>query len=150
MKSAGPGMTVKVHYTGKLNDGTVFDSSKSRDPLEVTLGNGHLIQGFENALAGMKAGDAKTVTIAADDAYGAHRHELVVQFDRAQFPENIDPGVGVQLNLKSPDGNVLNAVITAVEGDRVTLDANHPLAGKELTFEIEMVEVRQDTGGEHP
>lgn len=142
MKSAESGSTVKVHYTGKLDDGTVFDSSRERDPLEITIGNGQLIKGFENALIGMNVGDEKTVTISAEEAYGKHSNELVVKFDISQFPEDIDPKVGLHVNLKSPEGRVMQTVITGVGEDSVTLDANHPLAGKDLTFEIEMMGIQ--------
>lgn len=141
MKSAQTGNTVKVHYTGKLDDETVFDSSRQRDPLEFTLGKGELIRGFEDAVVGMTVGDAKTVTITSEDAYGDHRSELIITVDKDQFPENIDPIEGLQLHLKSPDGRLVNAIVTAVEEQTVTLDANHPLAGKDLVFEIELVEI---------
>jgi FKBP-type peptidyl-prolyl cis-trans isomerase 2 len=142
MKSATTGSVVKVHYTGKLDDGTVLDSSRERSPLEFTIGSGQLIKGFDNAVNGMETGEEKTVKIPAVEAYGEHRSDLLVEFEKKQFPENADPKVGYQLDLKSPDGRVVNAVITSVEDDMVTLDANHPLAGKDLTFEIELVDVR--------
>ena len=141
MKSAEPGNTVKVHYTGKLDDETVFDTSKERDPIEFTVGKGDLIRGFEDAIVGMAEGDSKTVKIPFTDAYGDHRNELIITVDKNQFPENIDPIEGLQLHLKSPDGRVVNAVVTTVEESTVTLDANHPLAGKDLVFEIELVEI---------
>ena len=141
MKSAGSGNTVKVHYTGTLEDENVFDSSRERDPLEFIIGDGQMIPGFENAVTGMSVGDTKTVKIPANEAYGVHREELVVKIDRAQFPDNIVPIAGLQLSLKSPDGKIVNAVITSVEGDSVSLDANHPLAGKDLTFDIELMEI---------
>ena len=146
MKPAESGNTVKVHYTGTLDDGTVFDSSREHAPLEITIGNGQLIQGFDNAVVGMKVGDEKTVTILSQEAYGEHRNELLVQFDIAQFPEDVVPEVGLQLNLKNPEGQVVHAVITSVGADSVTLDANHPLAGKDLSFEIEMMEIQLETG----
>lgn len=141
MKSAGSGDTVRVHYTGTLDDGSVFDSSKDRDPLEFIIGDGQMIQGFEKAVTGMNVGDTKTVKIAANEAYGAHREELVIKLSRAQFPDNIVPVAGLQLSLKSPEGQIVNAVITSVDGDSVLLDANHPLAGKDLTFDIEIMEI---------
>jgi peptidylprolyl isomerase len=141
MKSAGSGNTVKVHYTGTLDDGNVFDSSRERDPLEFIMGEGQMIPGFENAVAGMNVGDTKTVKIPAIEAYGVHRDELVVKINRVQFPDNIVPVPGLQLSLKSPDGKIVNAVITSVEADSVSLDANHPLAGKDLTFDIELMEI---------
>jgi peptidylprolyl isomerase len=141
MKSAGSGDTVRVHYTGTLDDGSVFDSSKDRDPLEFIIGDGQMIPGFEKAVTGMNVGDTKTVKIAANEAYGAHREELVIKLSRAQFPDNIVPVAGLQLSLKSPEGQIVNAVITSVDGDYVLLDANHPLAGKDLTFDIELMEI---------
>jgi FKBP-type peptidyl-prolyl cis-trans isomerase 2 len=141
MEKAKMGSTVKVHYTGKMDDGVVFDTSRERDPLEFTIGGGKLIKGFEEAVIGMATGETKTITIPSDEAYGAHRNEFVVTIDRAQFPPHIDLREGLTLHLKSPDGNILDAVIIAVEEDKVTLDANHPLAGKDLTFEIELVEI---------
>lgn len=142
MKSAETGNSIKVHYEGKLEDGTVFDSSKERNPLEFTIGSGQIIKGFDNAVIGMEVGEAKTVNIPAEEAYGEHRADLVVNIKADQFPENITPQVGLPLQLKNPDGGDLNATITSVEGDDVTLDANHPLAGKDLTFEIELVEIQ--------
>jgi len=141
MTSAGSGNTVRVHYTGTLDDGSVFDSSRERDPLEFRIGDGQMILGFEKAVTGMNVGDTKTVKIAANEAYGAHRDELVIKIGRSQFPDNIVPVAGLQLSLKSPEGQIVNAVITSVEADTVLLDANHPLAGKDLTFDIELVEI---------
>lgn len=141
MKSANVGNTVKVHYTGKLDDGMVFDSSKERDPLEFTIGSGQLISGFEQAILGMFEGDKKSVKIPANEAYGDHKSELIINVDKSMFPENIDPQEGLQISLKSPNGALVNATITSVEDESVTLDANHPLAGKDLNFDIELVEI---------
>ncbi len=141
MKSANVGSTVKVHYTGKLDDGNVFDSSREREPIEFTIGQGQLISGFENAVVGMAAGDTKTIKISSNEAYGTHRDELVINIDRARLPQNIDPKEGLCLNLRNPDGGTLEVTITSVDETSVTLDANHPLAGKDLTFEIELMEV---------
>ncbi len=141
MKSAEAGNAVKVHYTGKLDDGNVFDSSRERDPLEFTIGSGQLIKGFEDAVVGMRAGDVKTVKIPAAEAYGDSRDELIITINKEQFPEHISPAEGLQLDLKSPDGAVLNAIITAVEEESVILDANHPLAGKDLNLDIELLEI---------
>jgi len=141
MKSAGTGNTVRVHYTGTLDDGNVFDSSVERDPLEFKIGDGQMIPGFEKAVTGMNVGDTKTVKIPANEAYGIRRDDLVVQLTRSHFPDNIVPVTGLQLSLKSPEGQIINAVITSVEEENVFLDANHPLAGKDLTFEIELVEI---------
>lgn len=141
MKSAESGSTVKVHYTGTLDDGNVFDSSREREPLEFTIGNGQLIRGFEDAVTGMTVGDVKTVKISASEAYGERRNELVITISKQQFPEHISPAEGLQLSLKSPDGSILNAIITMVAEDSVTLDANHPLAGQDLNFNIELMEI---------
>jgi peptidylprolyl isomerase len=141
MKQAAKGNNIKVHYTGKLDDGTVFDSSREREPLEFTLGNGQLIKGFEDAVDGMSAGEAKTFTIPSEETYGTRREDLVLKVGKDQFPQGIDPVVGNNIHLRQPDGGVLNVTITDVSDESVTLDANHPLAGKDLTFEVEVVEV---------
>lgn len=141
MSTPQPGQTVKVHYTGTLEDGTQFDSSAGRDPLEFTLGEGQVIPGFEQALAEMAVGDTKTVQIPADQAYGEHQPELVQEVDRAQIPDEIELAVGVQLQAQGPDGQVFRLVVTELAEASVTLDGNHPLAGKALTFELELVEI---------
>lgn len=140
MTQAHTGDTVRVHYTGKLGDGEVFDSSRDRDPLEFTLGGGQVIAGFDDAVTGMKPGDEKTVTIPAEQAYGPRRDEMVGEVPRAQFPPNIEPQVGQQLQMQQ---NGQNFVVTVadVSDEVVRLDANHPLAGKDLTFELELVEI---------
>ncbi len=141
MKSAKSGNSVRVHYTGTLDDGNVFDSSRDRDPLEFVIGDGQMIPGFEKAVTGMNVGDTKTVKITSSEAYGGRREELVIKISKSQFPDNIVPVAGLQLSLKSPEGRIVNAVIASVEGDSALLDANHPLAGKELTFDIELMEI---------
>lgn len=141
MAQAKSGDTVKVHYTGKLDDGTVFDSSSNREPLEFTLGSGSIISGFEQAVLGMSLGESKTEIIPTDDAYGPHLDEMVVVVDRQQMPPEIEPQVGQQLQLQQQDGQVLPVVITDVSDASVTLDANHPLAGEALTFDIQLVEI---------
>ncbi len=142
MEAVQHGNTVKVHYTGKLSDGEVFDSSVNREPLEFKIGAGQLIPGFENGVMGMKTGESKTITLEPAQAYGDRHDNLVVEFAKADFPENIVPSVGLALQLSNPDGNTLNAVITEVGEDSVTIDANHPLAGKTLVFEIELLEIK--------
>jgi peptidylprolyl isomerase len=140
---AGNGDTVQVHYTGKLADGTVFDSSAERGPLEFTLGAGQMIPGFEKAVFGMKVGEKKTVTIPADEAYGPYRDELVVEVPREKLPSDVTPEVGQQLGMRLPDGGTIIVTITDVsDNNTVTIDTNHPLAGKELTFEIELVKIK--------
>ena len=141
MSEAKNGDTVKVHYTGTLEDGTVFDSSKERDPLQFTLGKGQLIKGFEEAVIGMSVGETKSVRIPSDEAYGSHREDLLLKFNKSDFPPDIEPKGGLVINLVSPDGRNLLATITEISGDSITLDANHPLAGKDLTFNIDLVEI---------
>lgn len=135
------GDTVKVHYTGKLEDDTVFDSSLSREPLQFTLGEHQLIEGFENAVVGMEPGDKKSINIPMEQAYGPHRDDMIMEVDKKEFPEHITPEVGLQLQLSQPDGRSLNVVITDIEDENVTLDANHPLAGQNLIFDIELIEI---------
>jgi len=141
MSQAKSGDAVKVHYTGKLTDGTVFDSSEGREPLAVELGAGQVIPGFEKGLMGMAVGETKTITIDPEEAYGQKREDLVVDVDKSNFPENIKPAIGERLQVKQPDGSVINVQITQIEGDKVTLDANHPLAGQTLVFDVELVEI---------
>jgi len=140
MATAKNGDLVKVHYTGKLNDGTVFDTSENREPLQFTLGKQEVIPGFESAVVGMEAGDKKTVTIPEAQAYGPHLEDLVATFKREQFPAEIELELGQQLEIPREDGQTLLVRISDLKDDSVTLDANHPLAGKDLTFEIELVE----------
>ena len=132
---------MKVHYTGKLEDGTVFDSSREREPLEFTLEAGQIIPGFEKAVVGMEEGEEKTVEIPPEEAYGEHHDDAIVELERAELPPEIDPQVGMQLQLQGQDGRAFPAHVTEVKEDIVKLDANHPLAGEKLTFEIELVEV---------
>jgi len=144
MSEAKRGDKVKVHYTGKFEDGTVFDSSRDRgQPLEFTLGQGRLISGFENAVTGMTVGQSKTVDIPPEEAYGPKNSDLVRKMERSKFPEKITPEVGTYLNVRQPDGGMLETMITEVTDDFVTLDANHPLAGRTLTFDLELVEISQ-------
>jgi peptidylprolyl isomerase len=137
------GDTVKVHYTGKLtDDGTVFDSSEEREPIEFTLGEGQLIPGFEEAVIGMEEGDDTTVEIDSENAYGERREDLELEVAKDDLPDNVDPQAGMQLQMQQQeDGRAIPVQITAVEDDYVQLDANHPLAGKDLTFDIELVEL---------
>jgi peptidylprolyl isomerase len=132
---------VKVHYTGSLKDGTVFDSSVKREPLEFTIGQGMVIPGFENGIIGMNVGDKKTISIPPDQAYGEHRDDLVGIVDRTRLPENVNPEIGTVLQARSPEGEMINVTVTAVTEAGVTLDINHPLAGKELVFEVDLIEV---------
>jgi FKBP-type peptidyl-prolyl cis-trans isomerase 2 len=140
--TAGNGDTVQVNYTGKLADGTVFDSSVGREPLEFTLGADQMIPGFEKAVFGMKVGEKKTVTIPVDEAYGPYRDDLVAEISRERLPSDLTPEVGQQLAVKRSDGATGIVTIISVSDNTVTIDANHPLAGKELTFEIELVKIK--------
>ncbi|MFC2010036.1 peptidylprolyl isomerase [Chloroflexota bacterium] len=135
------GDTVKVHYTGTLDDGTQFDSSVGGDPLEFTLGGQQMILGFEQAVLGMKVGESKTVTIPAADAYGAYRDDLLIEVSREQLPEGMNPAVGDQLQMTQSNGVKMIVPVTGVTETTVTVDANHSLAGKDLTFEVELVEI---------
>jgi len=139
MPQAKDGDLVTVHYTGKLNDGSVFDSSEGGEPLRFVLGKGQVIPGFERAVSGMDAGQRKTVTIPAAGAYGPHHPEMVITVPCKNFPIGQAPQAGQRLQLQSPDGQVIAVTATAVTLEMVTLDANHPLAGKDLTFELTLV-----------
>lgn len=141
MTQAKHGDTVRVHYTGKLDDGTVFDSSANRDPLEFTIGAGTIIPGFEKAVVGMTQGESKTETIPTEQAYGPYLEDMVVTIDRQQMPPEIEPEVGQQLHIQQPDGNLLPVMVTNIADGTVTLDANHPLAGENLTFDIQLVDI---------
>lgn len=142
MTTASKGNDVKIHYTGTLEDGTVFDSSREREPLEFTLGEGQLISGFENAVEGMEEGETKTVNLPPEEAYGQPRDELVAVFDKTDFPEHINPEEGMMLQLKAQNDQPMSVRVTDISDDKVTLDGNHPLAGKPLTFEIEVIAVQ--------
>ena len=141
MAQAKQGDKVKVHYTGKLDDGTVFDSSKEREPLEFAIGDKKVIPGFEEAVIGMDIGEKKTVKLEAEKAYGPYRKELVMVVEKKQLPQDMKPEVGQQLQIKQEKNPPIIVTITKVSDNDVTLDANHPLAGKDLTFEVELVEI---------
>ena len=141
-KMAKDGDTVNVHYTGKLEDGTVFDSSVEREPLEFTLGAGTIVPGFEEAVRGMQAGQSKTVTIPSQEAYGPRRDEMVLVIERTKLSPELKPDVGQQLQMQQPDGRAVSVLVTEVSETTITIDANHPLAGKDLTFEIELLEIK--------
>ncbi len=150
------GDKIKVHYTGKFEDGTIFDSSEAchhhheeghhhhhnHDPLEVEVGAGYVIKGFDDALIGMKAGDKKTVTIPPEEGYGQPMEQMIIKVKREQFPAEPIPEVGMDLELSGQDGSVIPATITHIEGDDITIDANHPLAGKTLIFDLTLVEIQ--------
>jgi peptidylprolyl isomerase len=143
MTVAKSGNTVKVHYTGKLKDGTVFDSSLQRnEPLEFTLGQGNMIAGFEKAVNGMKVGDSTVADIPVNEAYGEVREDMILEVPKKDVPENITPEVGQRLAVQQQDGQSIPVTISKVSEESITLDANHPLAGKDLIFEIELLEVK--------
>jgi peptidylprolyl isomerase len=140
MQAANTGDRVRVHYTGKLDDGSIFDSSEGGDPLEFRLGGGEVIPGFEQAVAGMAPGDERRVTIPAGEAYGPRREDLVLVVRRQELPEEMQPEVGLQLQM-SQDGQQFVVTISDVTEEDVVLDANHPLAGEDLTFELKLVDI---------
>ena len=140
-KKAKKGDKIKVHYTGKFKDGTVFDSSRERDPLEFTIGAGQLIKGFDAAVRGMEIGEQKTVEISSENGYGKKARSLITLVKKAEFPDGITPTVGLQLQTEDTNGSPVNMRVTKIEGDDVTLDANHPLAGRTLIFEMELMEI---------
>ena len=141
MPSAKVGDRVSVHYTGTLDDGTVFDSSRGAEPIVFTIGDDDLIPGFEQAVIGMAPGETKKQSISCDQAYGPYMNDMVMDVDREVLPEDVEPAVGEQLNVEQEDGSNFQVVVLAVSDTKVKLDANHPLAGKDLTFEIELVAV---------
>lgn len=141
MTQARSGDQVQVHYTGRLADGTIFDSSANREPLAFTLGAGDMIPGFEHAVLGMSIGDTKTTIIAAADAYGFPQPERIIEVERHHMPPDLQPHLGQELQMRRRDGGSMTVVITAITEEHVTLDANHPLAGKDLTFDITLVAI---------
>lgn len=143
MSTAKSGDNVHIHYRGTLADGSQFDSSEGRDPLAFTLGSGQVIPGFDSAVTGMTVGEKKTVNIPADQAYGAKQDGAMMQYPITDFPDDIKPEVGAELHLSDDEGHIIPVVITEVTDTMVTLDANHPLAGKDLTFDLELVKIGQ-------
>jgi len=141
MSACKLGDTVTIHYTGKDADGVVFDSSKERQPLRFKLGDPNLIRGFTAGVVGMSKGETKTVVIPVADAYGPRHEEMVMRVPRAQVPPEANPKPGDRVGMRTPNGQVMPVLVTEVTAEVVVLDANHPLAGKELTFELELVEV---------
>jgi len=141
MSQAKEGDTVKVHYTGTLENGEVFVTTKEGEPLEFALGSGRIIPGFEKGIIGMEAGETKTITVPSGEAHGPRRKELIVTIERVNLPEQISTTIGQRLKIQSPDGSHIDLVISDMDKDTVTLDANHPLAGNTLVFEVELVEI---------
>ena len=142
MKTAQEKDQVKVHYKGTLKNGEVFDSSEGREPLEFTIGEGQVIPGFDVGVKGMQIGEEKTINIVADDAYGQVREELIQDVEKSALPEDIKPEVGLKLVSKTQDGKEIPLIVTEVKENAITVDANHPLAGEDLTFNVKMVEIQ--------
>ena len=134
--------TVKVHYTGKLSNGEIFNSSLEREPLEITLGQGMLIPGFEKGMVNMKVNEKKTINIPVAEAYGDVQKELFHQVKKDQLPPEMTPEVGMGLSSKNPDGSEVQFRVAEVHEDHIIIDANHPLAGQDLVFDLELVEIK--------
>lgn len=141
MTQAKSGDTVRIHYTGTLNDGSTFDSSAGRDPLEFTLGSGQVIPGFDSGVTGMSVGEKKTINIPAENAYGEVDPDARQAVPRDQIPADIPLEIGTMLQMQAPTGQVVQVAVVEVSETEVMLDANHPLAGKDLNFELELVEI---------
>jgi len=133
--------TVKVHYTGKLANGEVFDTSDGKEPIEFTLGEGQLIPGFEKGLIDMKLNEKKTINMTKDDAYGEVNETLIQEVKKTDLPQDMEPKVGMGLVSKSPDGQEINLMVVEVKEETIVIDGNHPLAGRDLIFELEVVEI---------
>lgn len=146
MAQARHGDTVQVHYTGRLQDGTVFDDSIEGEPLQFVIGKGDLLAAFETAIVGMDEGAWKTVTIPAQEAYGIYRPEMVAKLPRTQLPPDLKPLIGQQLQVSQDDDQMIIVTITAFDDVSVTIDANHPLAGKDLIFEVKLVKIVPSCG----
>ncbi|WP_349773807.1 FKBP-type peptidyl-prolyl cis-trans isomerase [Chitinophaga horti] len=142
MQAVKSGDTVRVHYHGKLTNGTTFDSSAGREPLEFQVGAGMVIKGFDNGVLEMKVGDKKTVNIPVTDAYGPKNEEMIMEFPLSNIPPDLNPQVGMELQMSNPQGQVFPVKVAAVGTEFITLDANHPLAGEDLVFDIELVEIK--------
>ena len=141
MSTVKTGDSIKIHYTGRLEDGTTFDSSEGRSPLEFEVGSGMVIKGFDDGVKDMAVGDKKTINIPAAEAYGERRDDMVIKFPKANFPADMTPEVGMQLEMNDQNGARFPVTITAISDDTIELDANHHLAGKTLIFDLELVEI---------
>jgi peptidylprolyl isomerase len=141
MSTAKTGDTVKVHYTGRLDDDTVFDTSRGKTPLQFTIGEGNLIKGFEKGLIGMEVGEKKNLVIPPEEAYGQNDEKLTTKVSRSHLPDSVQPAIGMQLQVKQKDGSIFVVWITEMDEETVTLDANHPLAGKTLNFDVELTDI---------
>jgi peptidylprolyl isomerase len=141
MSQAKPGDIVKIHYTGTLDDGTQFDSSSGREPLEFELGSGKVIPGFEKAVEGMAVGENKSVNIPPEEAYGPRHDQMIQDVPRNALPDDLEPVEGMALQAQGQDGRVINLTVTAVQDESITVDGNHPLAGQALNFEIQLIDI---------
>jgi len=144
MAPAQNGDKVKVHYTGKLSDGSVFDSSEGNAPLEFTLGQGQVIAGFDQGVVGMEPGDSKTLNIPVDQAYGPHHPDRTFEVDRSDLPPDMSIELGMRLQGNQQGGTAVEVTVVEIDDSKVKMDANHPLAGKDLTFDIQLVEIGQN------
>jgi FKBP-type peptidyl-prolyl cis-trans isomerase 2 len=142
MQTVKNGDTVRVHYHGTLINGTTFDSSEGRDPLEFKVGAGMVIKGFDSGVLEMQVGDKKKLEIPVDQAYGPKNDELIMDFPKANIPPDLTPEIGMELQMSNAQGQVFPVKVAGVSTEFVTLDANHPLAGEDLIFEIELVEIK--------
>jgi len=142
MQAVKNGDTVRVHYHGRLTNGTTFDSSEGRDPLEFKVGAGMVIKGFDNGVVDMKVGEKRTLNIPVEEAYGPKNDELIMEFPKENIPADLNPQVGMDLQMSNPQGQVFPVKVAAISADFITLDANHPLAGEALIFDIELVEIK--------
>lgn len=141
MSQAKNGDSVRIHYTGKLEDGTVFDSSAGREPLEFTIGGGQVIPGFEEAVLGMRTGESKNVTIPVDKAYGERNEHMIIEVPRSQVPPDLNPELDQKLQMGGPNGELVVVTVVGLNDEAITLDANPPLAGKDLVFDLELVSI---------
>jgi len=143
MQQAKEGNVVKVHYSGRLTDGTLFDSSEGREPLEFTVGAGQMIKGFDAGVLGMSIGEKKTLQIAAEDAYGARDEEAIIEFPAENIPADMKLEPGMQLTLRNQNGQPVPVIVLEVKDEVVIMDANHMLAGQDLVFDVELVEINE-------
>ncbi|KAA9134157.1 peptidylprolyl isomerase [Marinihelvus fidelis] len=141
MSQAKAGDTVKIHYTGTLDDGTQFDSSDGRDPLEFEVGSGQVIAGFDKAVEGMAVGDEKTINIPSEEAYGPRHDQMIQDVPKEALPDGLEPEIGMTLQARNQGGQPLNLTVTAIGDDTITVDGNHPLAGKDLNFDLKLVAI---------